>query len=140
MEVKANPVGLWTRVVDFLAGPRKLRFKATGSWEIAPGRSCGPDGLRSAGSPASAFLPSAPLGALIAKIGGSSADAPPPPGVVGAAAVSSPGGPFFFAVGSFCTVEIQATTKGPLFVTMNDQLAGFDLHNGTIALVVEEAL
>ncbi len=141
MDIPANPEGLWTKVLDFITGPRKLRFTAKGSWQLTPGRSCGADGSRAAGSPASAFLPSAPLGALIGKIGGSSADAPPPPapGVV-VPAVPVSGGPLVIAVGSFCTLEIQATTKGPLFVTMNDQLAGFDLHSGTLELTIDEAL
>jgi len=136
--IRANPDGLWTKVADFVAGPRKLRFTATGSWNLAQGRPCGPDGSRAAGSPERAFLPAAPLGALIAKLGGSSADAPPP-SAPGAAAPPSCSY-LMFAVGSFCTLEIQAASKGPLFATMNDQLAGFDLHSGEITLVVDEAL
>lgn len=138
-QIKAKPEdGLWTKVLDFVAGPRKLRFTASGDWTYASGKDCNPGGTRTVAL--SAFIPSTPVGALICKIGGSSADGPP---VSSATAMTTPSpvaAPLIFTVGNFCTIEIADGTKGALFATMNDQLGAFDQHDKEITLVVEEAL
>jgi hypothetical protein len=56
-------------------------------------------------NPATCLFPDAPAGALIAKIGGSSA--------------GKSDGTKLFVVGSYCVIELDDKTKGPLYLTMN---------------------
>ena len=95
-----------------------LRISAEGQWEVLSGLklNCGPDGH--AGIPAdAATLPvgSALPGALIGKIGGSSAS------IEVAKAGADPGTAALpqFAVGSICVVALAGQPKGPLFLGMN---------------------
>jgi hypothetical protein len=78
---------------------------------------------------------SALRGALIAKIGGSTADVPDP---------SNPTTPYgskrVFAVGLFCVVSLAAADAGPLFVAMNDSVGSKSGHAGTLQVAVEEFL
>ena len=71
-EVKAKPSGLWTVAREFIPGPVRIRFEAEGTWKYSPESQCGPDGdMLSMISPSQTILKSAPVGSLIAKIGGS---------------------------------------------------------------------
>jgi hypothetical protein len=142
--VNARPVGLWTRAVDYVAGPRKLKITAdpTLAWTLGSS-STGPDGdpNQSPNANALPLLPSALLGSLIAKIGGSAADNTAP--VVSAAGlppVAPIGVPTPFSIGSFCILEIPATQKGSLFLTMNDTAGAFAQHSGSLTVNIFEAL
>jgi hypothetical protein len=140
------PAGIWTKVLEYVNGPRKLCFEVAGNWSYSPRHECGPDGNRNEGGIADLLVPSAPVGAVIGKIGGSSADRVPPPGAV------------IFVVGSFCVIEIPpsgvggpagvpgvaipgggAVVSGALFLTMNDRIDRFDQHSGTTLLRLREA-
>lgn len=153
-EVPAKPASLWTLVVEYVGPSRKLRFKASGTWAYqdpslpapaAPAaappaagdntrtgvvsadekRECGPDGDLWIPPPADALSQDAFIGALIGKIGGSSA------------AIKNTSA---FAVGSFCVVDVTDTTKGPLYLTINDVPGGIANNSGTLSVSIWEAL
>ena len=88
VRVEAKPAGLWTMAVEYVPPSRLLRFRVVDKdasknpvateWKLSEDASCGPNGLpSSSNTPKTSLLCSAtPLGALIAKIGGSTADVP----------------------------------------------------------------
>jgi len=138
-----------------VAGPRKLRFTvvpppapagaATGAApqaaEWIPSRAavgpapagggaaqpipCGADGTPGDGYSANHLCATAPTGALIGKIGGSTADKPD------AASV--------FAVGQYCIRTLKTEESGALFLTMNDVPGNFAQHDGVLKVRIEEA-
>jgi hypothetical protein len=122
-KVLAKPAALWTLVCEYLKGPLKLKIEATGSWKYAPTRFCGPDGSRLAGIPSDALNASAPLGALIGKIGGSPTDKP---------ATS-------FVVGSYTVIALDEKTEGALFLTMNDRIGHFEDHEQEVTVTIQQA-
>lgn len=107
--VAARPDGLWTLVVEFVSGPALLRVTASADrWQYADAAAavCGADGDPDALlARAKCLLPAAPVGALIGKIGGSTA---------GAADGT------LFVAGSTCVVRVP-DEGGPLFLTINDE-------------------
>ncbi len=122
IEVKADPGGLWTVAREFISGPARIRFEAKGSWNYVPESACGPDGdMLSMLSSEQAILKGAPVGSLIAKIGGSSAGQND--GTV-------------YLIGSFAVIEIDQNVKGPLYLTINDDPTGFANNRGTIEVDV----
>ncbi|MBI4591574.1 MAG: hypothetical protein HY725_22340 [Candidatus Rokubacteria bacterium] len=125
-KVPAKPKGLWTKVCDYVEGPVKLKLEADGEWEYSKKR-CGPDGAPQEGLVTDTLVPSAPLGALVGKIGGSSADKPDVSKVL------------VFAVGSYCVVSLDNTARGALFLTMNDVVGRFDEHDGEVSVTISEA-
>jgi hypothetical protein len=130
--VPANPPGILTSVYDYVAAPRRLRFRATGKWDIA-GTPCGPDGNPSMDK--GGLLPGALNGSLIGKIGGGTADSSVP-----AAGTPAPAGsPFFFPVGSFCTIDLPTGVSGALFLSINDAPSGFSKHGGSITVDIDES-
>jgi len=142
--VNARPVGLWTRAVDYVAGPRKLKITAdpTSTWTLGSSNP-GPDGDPNQSQNANALplLPSALIGALIGKIGGSAADnTAPVVSTAGMPPVAPIGVPAPFSIGSFCILEISATQKGSLLLTMNDTAAAFAQHSGKLIVDIFEAL
>jgi hypothetical protein len=108
-----QPAGLWTLVADFVEGPALLKITATAEnrWAYAESAAavCGADGdtdaflLRS-----KCLVPTAPVGALIGKIGGSSA------GVSDGTT---------FVAGRVCVVRVP-DDGGPLYLTINDEYTG----------------
>jgi len=143
--VLARPAALWTRAVDYVAGVRKLKITvATGLvWTAVAGANVGADG--DPGLPqnpnAPPLLPSALIGALIGKIGGSAADNTAPVVTIpGSPATAGTGVPTPFSVGSFCIIELTAGQKGSLFLTMNDAPAAFGGHTGQLTVDLYEAL
>ena len=140
-EVPAKPPGVWTKVLDYVGPSRKLRFIASGTWywqdpsslsgsDAASTTSetrceCGPDGDLSATLSKGCLTQDAPVGALIGKIGGSSAT------------VQNTGA---FVVGAFCVYDISDAMKGPLFLTINDMPAGMSDNNGKIVGSIWEAV
>jgi hypothetical protein len=125
--VPAKPArGLWTPVLNYVTGPVILRVTATGTWQpIDWLRDCGPDGF-----PHWAFgrdfllWKKAPLGALIAKIGGSVA------GVDDSSDI--------FLVGAQAVLTLEKST-GPLYLTINDAPSAFDDNLGEVGVVIERA-
>jgi hypothetical protein len=97
----------WIPVVDAIRGATHLRISATGNWSPLPGLLawCGPDGLGGLVLPADrVVLADAPPGALIGRIGGSSAS------------LKADGA---FVIGSCCVVAVPAGSIGPLFISFN---------------------
>jgi hypothetical protein len=70
------------------------------------------------------MVPGAPIGALVAKIGGSSADKP------------DASKQTVFAVGSECVVVLDGKSSGTLFLTMNDEPTQFAGHDGAIQIEI----
>lgn len=104
-------------------------------WNTTTRDECGANGLlRPPKAPASFLVPSAPFGAVVGKIGGSTADPPD---------TSPSGGPYpgrkAFAVGNYTVVSLAASDYGPLFLTMNDNPSGFAEHAGELWVLIEEA-
>lgn len=124
-DVPAKPGhGYWTMVADYVDASTRLNFvadderdgpseaagqppkKEANKWSYADGKACYADGDPKAPiNPANCLLPDAPPGALIGKIGGSTA--------------GKSDGVKMFVVGSFCVFELDANTKGALYLTMN---------------------
>jgi hypothetical protein len=142
--VPSRIAGFWTLVLEFVPGARLLRVRvlsadANGAqlntqWSPADNIHCGPDGYPNDTKRTNLLCSSAAYGALIGKIGGSTADVPD----------SSAGsaGPYpgrkVFAVGSDCIVTLpSAADGGPLFLTMNDQPCSFEHHAGGLFVTVE---
>lgn len=124
VKVKARPDGVWSLALEWVSGPAVLKFEAGDEeWFYAePDASkTRADGhLSSLLAAKSCLLPSAPVGALIGKIGGSSA------GVSDGA---------LFVVGKFCLIEIEKS-KGPVYLTINDELTGFGNNRGEISVKI----
>lgn len=99
--------------------------EAAAAVSVGPIGKCGPDGDIYFTVPADALLPDALPGALIGKIGGSSA------------AVKNSGA---FVVGSHCVLQVDANTAGPLYLTINDSCLGMHDNSGTIRVSISEAL
>jgi hypothetical protein len=147
--VDANPPGVWQRVLDYVGGLRLLRLRVVNedakgaavatTWYQGTGDEAGPDGkfTSAAGGAAKTglLLPSALRGALIAKIGGSTADLPDP-----AAPAAPYGTKRVFAVGSYCVVNLSAAEAGPLYLAMNDSPDSKHEHAGTLHVAIEEFL
>ncbi len=111
-DIPAKPAGgLWTLVHEHFEGPCRLKITVSPeqTWRFADEAEaqCGPDGNPVSHLPGSLCLnTNAPIGALVGKIGGSTADKT---GVVD------------FVAGGFCVVVLDDATKsGPLFLTIND--------------------
>jgi len=98
--------------------------KATGEWKYAEDRKCGPDGDTTLGFPQEVLLANVPRGALIAKVGGSTADKPDATKQL------------VFAVGSECVVSLSSANRGPLFMIMNDDISQFEGHDGSLKVEV----
>ena len=120
------PEGLWTLVHEYVKGPAKLRIQASGTWNYSGSTSCGADGARKAGFAQDSLNASAPLGALIGKIGGSPADRPDSRA-------------FVFVAGSYAVVVFDDKVEGAFYLTMNDQISHFEEHSGSIKVKVEQA-
>jgi hypothetical protein len=97
----------WLKVADAIRGATHLLIAATGDWTALPVllAPCGPDGLSGLILPADrVVLPVAPPGALIGRIGGSSAG------------IKAEGA---FVLGSSCVIAVPAGSIGPLFFSFN---------------------
>jgi hypothetical protein len=106
--VPAGPFRMpWHRISDVIRGPTHLLIAATGSWTALPEvlAACGPNGFAGLSLPADrVVLPDAPPGALIGRLGGSSAS------------LKADGA---FPIGQDCVVQLPANSVGPLFVSFN---------------------
>jgi hypothetical protein len=123
----------WIAITDPFEDFDHLLIEAEGEWALfgPPGLACGPDGI--AGVPvdaASLVVSACRPGALIGKLGGSSAarntaaaEAPPAEG----ATTPPPYSPASFAIGTRAIIPVPDTCYGPLFI-------GFNLAAGAIEL------
>jgi hypothetical protein len=123
--IPARPNGLWTLVAKHVEGDSLLHItaSATAQWSYSDTdlAICSADGdPRSLISRARCLAPAAPVGALIGKIGGSTAAA-------------SDG--LIFVVGMQCTTKVPPE-GGPLYLTINDEPGGMD--NNAHAMTVLE--
>jgi hypothetical protein len=120
--VPAKPNGIWTLIHPFIPGPLLMRIEAGDQrWGYAPGREafCGADGDACAlVARALCLAPTAAVGALIGKIGGSSAGISD--GVV-------------FVVGKSCVVRVD--DGGPLYLTINDTFDGMSNNVGEMRIL-----
>ena len=121
--IPAKPAGLWTPTELYVVGPKILKIVAHGRWKYAPTSvDYGADGdLESLVARSRCLAPEAPVGALIGKIGGSSAgtaDAKP------------------FVVGSTFMATIAADQSGLLFLTINDEFSGMENNSGELRITV----
>jgi hypothetical protein len=138
--VPARPDGLWNMIVEHIAGPRLLRISVKDldkdknpvavKWKLAAAEECGANGIIKTAAHTGALNTSAPRGALIAKVGGSTAD------LADATAVAARR---TFTVGAYCVVSLEKTDTGPLFLTMNDDPDSFSNHDGELLVLIEEA-
>ena len=135
--------GPWSVGKDYIPGSRLLRFTVVDkddqskpvptSWSPVKGTRCGPDGAISTPAKSGLLTNGALYGALIGKLGGSSADVPDS---------TSPTTPYaskrVFAVGSHCIISMGSTEGGPLYFTMNDSPDGLVNHSGELHVLIEE--
>lgn len=96
-----------------------LRIEAYGEWELLPGQDLhsGPDGrgdIPFAGD--ALILPTCPAGALIGRIGGSSASSDK---ISEGTEAKDGAPPIVFAIGSTCMIPLKELPHGPLFVGVN---------------------
>jgi hypothetical protein len=123
LEIKAKPEGIWTLAEEYVRSPALIQIEANDDeWEYASGKKCSANGdLSSTLRPQDAILPSAPVGALIAKVGGSTAG-------------TTDGR--LFVVGKTAMLQLDQNTNGPLFLTINDQLSGLQNNGGSIKVKI----
>jgi hypothetical protein len=121
MAITAQPVGLWTVACEYLPAGALVRVMANGNWSYSGQMGdCGPDGHRiSFISPQQCLAKDAQVGALICKVGGGTAD------VKGT----------IFAGGSLCMFTVP-DGGGALFMTINDEIGGFDDNSGQMIVNV----
>jgi hypothetical protein len=149
VRVSAQPEGLWNMVVPYVYGPRLLQLTVVAKddkgkdvskkWKLSgTEEECSPDGSLENGTPQqqSLLVSTAPRGAMVGKIGGSTADLPDtsPAGAAGPYA-----GRKVFVSGTYTVVGLASTDCGPLFLTMNDSPKGFCNHSGDLWVLIEEA-
>lgn len=106
-----------------------LKLVATGKWEFVPKLTvlCGPDGSDEIPLGDDALIvPSCRPGALIGKVGGSSATFERNAGATAADAAAAgqgpPGPAGAFAIGRMCILPVKDLGVGPLFVGINSRL------------------
>ncbi len=147
--VNAQPEGIWNLAIEFVPGPRLLRFRVvekdkngtpapllwTVNGTVNPALVCSPEGLLSSDAKTSYLCPGAALGALVGKLGGSTSDIPDP----SQAAAPFGTGKRVFPIGSHCIIAMLAADSGPLYLTMNDEFKSFQHHAGTLQVEISDA-
>lgn len=121
--VPARPTtGIWTLAHDFVPAGALIKLEAVGRWSYSIGMESGPDGDVSALLTAvQALAPKAPVGALIAKVGGSTA------GIADGV---------LYTVGSRAVIRVKADAEGPLYLTINDHVTGLGDNTGNLSVKV----
>jgi hypothetical protein len=124
-----TPAGsAWTPALDFLTVNRIYRIRVADGekWKPAGAATeCTADGVNAEARDSSLVCAEASYGALIAKIGGSTADKT---GIV-------------FGVGRHCIRQVTDPTKlGPLYLGMNDSLERMSTVEGQLEVVIDFAL
>ena len=121
----------WLIALDQMPDGTHLKIRAEGEWSMGDGQyaSCGPDGLPGLAIPTDRLLAAdAPFGALLGRIGGSTATL--------MAATVSPGETKPFAVGSACIIAIPDKAVGPLLVGFNGLLRPVQLKRLKVTVSV----
>jgi hypothetical protein len=118
----------WTPALDYIIPKRlyRLQAKAAGKWTLDGGTECTADGYDS-GPPRNGdpVYSGSPFGALIAKVGGSTADHS---GTI-------------FGVGRYCVFQIADEAKtGPLYLGANDLPPAMSKVTGQLEVEIEIAL
>lgn len=145
VRVPARPDGLWTLALEFVPGARLLRTQISAvdenrtaveiTWSVKRGENCGADGIIRTPAKTGVLCTAAPYGALIGKLGGSTADLPDPTPAV---AATPYGTKRVFTAGSQAIVTLSAAADGaPLFLTMNDSPEEFQNHGGALHVLIE---
>jgi hypothetical protein len=121
MAITSQPAGLWTPVFEYLPAGTLVRAMAWGNWKYSGQMGdCGPDGHRvSFILPQRCLSEDAQVGALIGKVGGGTGDLK---GTI-------------FPVGSLCIFTVP-DGGGGLFMTINDDIGGFDDNDGQITVSI----
>lgn len=114
----------WILVVPGMRDYTHLRIQATGSWTQAGAQigQCSPDGLASTPVQVNPLaVPDCGVGALIGKLGGSSANLTMPPATPGgtSAPTTSLAEGTAFAIGAHCIVALPQNFIGPLYISFN---------------------
>jgi len=130
---------LWLAVCHDFRGATHLRVTAGGEWGSQAPTVWGPDGdIASLGGGATLILAGAPLGALIGKVGGSSASlGPTPPPATGSPPPAALGQDQAFLIGGTCVFAVPAGARGPLFIGFNTIRRPLDIR--TLTVLVEGA-
>ena len=119
--IAAGPFRMpWHRVTDVIRGPTHLLIAATGSWTAIPEvlAACDPIGFAGLSLPPDrVVLPDAPPGALIGRLGGSSAS------------LKADGA---FPIGLDCVAQLPPNSVGLLFVSFNIVARPVDVASFTI--------
>ncbi|HXJ37904.1 MAG TPA: hypothetical protein VNH18_01425 [Bryobacteraceae bacterium] len=145
-QVDARPAGFWNMIIPYVFGPRLLRITVHGRddkgqtvpkrWHLSQNEEIGADGQPAGKTTTGILVTTAARGALVGKLGGSTADLPD--SATGTTVV-----PYrdkkVFAVGSSGVIPVAAADSGPLFLTMNDSPEGFENHSGSLWVLIEES-
>jgi hypothetical protein len=120
---------LWTRALDYLIPGKLIRITVISpvpSWR-PEGLTCGPDGDPAA---AKADLPvsGAARGALVGRIGGSTAD------------LTSDNRMLLFSVGRVCVLKVPDEKHGGLFLGVNDKPELAINLQGSLEVAIDEAI
>ena len=126
LNVPEPQTAAWTPAIDFIAANRLYRIKAAGTWRLCDaGTDCGADGMEIPPRSSDPVCAGSPFGALIAKIGGGTADKS---GTI-------------IAVGRYCVYQITDATKtGPLYLGVNDKYELMTKVTGQMQVEIEIAL
>ncbi|MBS1859536.1 MAG: hypothetical protein JST11_29455 [Acidobacteria bacterium] len=109
----AAPGTAWTIGLDFVAPKRLYRLQlVSGRWKLKEqAADCAADGYpRTVTRGAALLAPDAPVGCLLAKVGGSTAD----------------NAGLIFAAGRYCVFQVEEAKAGPLYLGTNDVAAFMD--------------
>jgi len=119
VKVPAKPNGIWTVALPWVPAGTLLKFESDGTWHYSDQSTSGPDGDAKA---TGTLCDTAAVGAVIGKLGGSSAGTKD--GTI-------------FAVGKF-TIYNSGQNSGPLYLTINVDPAKFPANQDVITVTISE--
>ncbi len=129
--VPDKPGNAWTPALDYVTPGKLYLIEAaeTPKWKPESGTECTADGDAALTRSTAAVLDTAPVGALIGKIGGSTADMKPNKELV------------IFSVGRHCVFSVADAAKaGTLYLAMNDVPASQSKVGNSIEVTIHEGL
>jgi hypothetical protein len=135
--------GLWTRVLDYVAPNKLYRIEVAPvsppltatepglqEWTPESGKKCTADGDPTLSRSEPLVLDTSAVGALIAKVGGSTADVKPDKEKL-----------LVFSVGRHCVFSVADAAKtGSLYLGINDAAASRQSVKGLLEVTIYEAL
>jgi hypothetical protein len=134
----------WTLALELVTPDKLLKLEvivdakdpASGTWKPAGlDAPCTADGAFRSANAGAGMLTTAPVGALIARIGGSAADQPSI-----AQGTTSPSSTVVFSVGRKCIFTVPKTPTGSLFLGANVVSARMADVEGELLVSISEAL